>query len=79
VRFVPPRTRHDEGRPYYELHIAQTGEVETRPGNWHDLFNALAWVAFPRRKAAINGATRGDARGGRRGRGEAPQPRARTR
>src|SRR5690606_22316861 len=31
-----------------------TGEVETRPENWHDLFNALVWIAFPRAKAAIN-------------------------
>lgn len=54
VRFVPPRKQQGEGRPYYEMHIAQTGEVETRPGNWHDLFNALAWVAWPRAKAAIN-------------------------
>ena len=54
VRFVPPRTQHDEGRPCYEMHIAQTGEVETREENWHDLFNALAWVAFPKAKAAIN-------------------------
>lgn len=54
VRFVPPRTQRDEGRPCYEMHIAQTGEVETRAENWHDLFNALAWVAFPRAKAAIN-------------------------
>jgi hypothetical protein len=54
VRFVPPRTRRDEGRPCYELHIAETGEVETRRDNWHDLFNALAWIAFPRAKAAIN-------------------------
>ena len=30
------------------------GEVETRPENWHDLFNALAWIAFPQAKAAIN-------------------------
>lgn len=54
VRFVPPRTRSDAERPYYESHIALTGEVETRPGNWHDLFNALAWIAFPGAKAAIN-------------------------
>jgi hypothetical protein len=54
VRFVPPRTQRDEGRPYYEQHIAQSGEVETRPENWHDLFNALAWIAFPKAKAAIN-------------------------
>lgn len=54
LRFVPPRTQRDAGRPYYERHIARTGEVETRAGNWHDLFNALAWIAFPRAKAAIN-------------------------
>jgi len=36
------------------MHIAQTGEVETRPNNWHDLFNALVWIMFPRAKATIN-------------------------
>lgn len=54
VRFVPPRRQGDAGRPYYEMHIARTGEVETRPENWHDLFNALAWIAFPKAKATIN-------------------------
>lgn len=54
VRFVPPRGQRDGRRPSYELHIAESGEVETRPRNWHDLFNALAWVAFPKAKAAIN-------------------------
>ena len=28
--------------------------VETRPGNRHDLFNALAWLAFPLSKAGLN-------------------------
>jgi hypothetical protein len=54
VRFVEPRAHTDRERRYYELHIAATGEVETRPENWHDLFNALVWIAFPRAKAAIN-------------------------
>lgn len=54
IRFVAPRAQRDEGRPYYERHIAESGEVETRPENWHDLFNALAWVAFPKAKAVIN-------------------------
>lgn len=54
VRFVPPRPHQDRERRYYELHIFDTGEVETRPGNWHDLFNALVWIAFPKAKAAIN-------------------------
>jgi hypothetical protein len=54
LRFVPPRAPDIPERRYYELHIAQTGEVETRPGNAHDLFNALAWMAYPRAKAMIN-------------------------
>jgi hypothetical protein len=54
VRFVAP---DDTGvgaseRPY-EVHIAETGRVPTRE-NLHDLFNALAWLAFPRAKAALN-------------------------
>ena len=54
LRFVPPRGHTDRERRYYELHIADTGAVETRPENWHDLFNALAWIAFPKTKATIN-------------------------
>jgi hypothetical protein len=54
LRFVPPREAADEDRRYYERRIAQTGEVETRPQNWHDLFNALQWIAFPNAKARIN-------------------------
>ena len=54
VRFVPPRSQTDSERRYYELRIFETREVETRPGNWHDLFNALVWITFPRAKAAIN-------------------------
>jgi hypothetical protein len=54
IRFVPPRAQGEAGRPYYERRIAESGEVETRADNWHDLFNALAWIAWPRAKAAIN-------------------------
>jgi hypothetical protein len=54
LRFVPPRDHTDRERRYYELRIAQSGEVETRRENWHDLFNALVWIAFPRAKATIN-------------------------
>ncbi|MFC4161249.1 DUF3025 domain-containing protein [Chitinimonas lacunae] len=38
----------------YEERIWRTGRVATRPDNWHDAFNALAWLAFPRSKAALN-------------------------
>ncbi len=38
----------------YEERIYWLGEVETRPGNWHDFFNALTWLSFPHTKAALN-------------------------
>jgi len=40
-------------RPY-ESRVYETGEVPTRAESWHDLFNALAWLAFPRTKAMLN-------------------------
>lgn len=50
LRFVPPGT----GDAYYEVRVFETGCVQTRPENLHDLFNALAWLAFPATKALIN-------------------------
>ena len=38
----------------YEPRCYLKGEVPTREHNWHDLFNALVWLAFPLSKAAIN-------------------------
>jgi hypothetical protein len=40
--------------PYYEIRLFDSGCVQTRPDNRHDLFNALAWLAFPLTKARIN-------------------------
>ena len=50
MRFVPPRPSD----PYYEIDVFETGRVSTRPESRHDLFNALAWLAFPRTKARLN-------------------------
>lgn len=50
LRFVPPQ---DDGLGY-EARIAARGEVETRPDNWHDWFNGLVWLTFPRAKAALS-------------------------
>jgi hypothetical protein len=50
VRFAPPSASD----PYYEIALYETGRVATRPGNLHDWFNALAWLAFPATKARIN-------------------------
>lgn len=38
----------------YEPRCYLNGEVQTRENNWHDLFNALVWLTFPKAKAAIN-------------------------
>ena len=38
----------------YEVRIYRDGEVPTRSGNVHDLFNALVWLGFPRTKAQLN-------------------------
>lgn len=66
IRFVPPCASD----PYYEVHLYETGRVQTRPDSKHDLFNALAWLAFPRMKARINAmhAAEIPREGGRRGR-----------
>ena len=66
VRFVRP----SPADPYYEVHVHETGCVATRAENWHDLFNALIWLAYPRTKAKINAlhAKEIPLEGGRRGR-----------
>lgn len=38
----------------WERSIAATACVRLREGSWHDAFNALAWLAFPCTKAALN-------------------------
>jgi len=72
LRFVEA-TRAVSGEPY-EVGIARTGQVPTRcegPGARHDLYNALAWLRFPRIKSRLNAlqAARiaADGIGGRRG------------
>jgi len=55
LRFVPGADA-ERGlfEQQYEVRIHRDGEVPTRPDNFHDLFNALAWLAFPRTKALLN-------------------------
>ena len=66
IRFVPPASSD----PYYEIHLFETGQVQTRPGNKHDLFNALARLEFPKTKSRINAmhAAEIPREGGKRGR-----------
>ncbi|MFL6581327.1 MAG: DUF3025 domain-containing protein [Burkholderiales bacterium] len=53
VRFVPPQKANafDEA---FEPRTFLTGEVQVRPLDWHDVFNALVWMTFPTSKAVIN-------------------------
>lgn len=52
VRFVAPQA---DGLAY-ECRVWERGEVETRPDNWHDFFNALVWLSFPATKRAVTAA-----------------------
>ena len=55
IAFVPAAAvRADAFEAQYEIRIYREGAVPTRADSWHDLFNALAWIAFPRTKATIN-------------------------
>lgn len=39
---------------HYEARIAGSGRISTRPGSWHDAFNALIWSRWPQLKRALN-------------------------
>lgn len=51
LEFVPQEAK--TGEPY-EKRVYVYGKVLTRNRNWHDLYNALVWITFPKTKAAIN-------------------------
>ena len=38
----------------YERRIAERGEIQCRPNSWHDFFNAMTAITFPRTKRAVN-------------------------
>jgi len=50
LRFVAPQVDEEN----YELRTFRSGCVASRPGNLHDVFNGLAWLAFPKTKARLN-------------------------
>lgn len=54
LRFVPQENGKLAFEAQYEPRCYLKGEVPTREFNWHDLFNALIWLRFPKAKAAIN-------------------------
>jgi len=54
LRFVAQSVLQSDFAQKYEPRIYLRGEVQMRENNWHDLFNALVWLTFPRAKAALN-------------------------
>jgi hypothetical protein len=73
ARGLPLRVVASAGAPAlsYESRTFESGALEVREGEWHDLFNVLAWTAYPLTKAALNArhvkAAREDLEGGRPG------------
>jgi len=54
IRVAPQAASATQWEAGYEPRIYLTGELQTRSGNWHDLFNLLVWASFPLTKAALN-------------------------
>jgi hypothetical protein len=44
----------NETEQYYEQIISQQNIIPTRPDSWHDLFNGLIWLQFPKTKRLLN-------------------------
>ena len=54
LRIVPQGRKPNAFQEKYEPRIYLKGELQVRRDHWHDYFNALVWLAFPRAKAALN-------------------------
>ena len=54
LRFVAQAAKSGIPEGRYEARIYLKGEVQVRSENWHDLFNVLVWLTFPKSKAALN-------------------------
>ncbi|MEO8333021.1 MAG: DUF3025 domain-containing protein [Gallionella sp.] len=54
LRFVPQQSGKLPFEEQYEPRCYLRGDVPTRAYNWHDLFNALVWLTFPKTKAVLN-------------------------
>jgi hypothetical protein len=54
LRFVAEQSGKLSFEAQYEPRCYLTGEVQMRANNWHDLFNALVWLTFPKTKAILN-------------------------
>jgi len=51
---VPQADKPGSFEQHYAPRIYISGEIQTRSENWHDFFQLLTWIMFPRSKALIN-------------------------
>ncbi|MBX3184742.1 MAG: DUF3025 domain-containing protein [Polyangiaceae bacterium] len=54
VRFTPQDDARIRAAGGYDYYIKETGLVPSRPGSWHDLFNALMWRHYPALKRGVH-------------------------
>ncbi|MGD8789909.1 MAG: DUF3025 domain-containing protein [Burkholderiales bacterium] len=54
IHFVEQTGKATRFEDEFEPRTYLRGEVLVRRQSWHDLFNALVWMTFPRAKASIN-------------------------
>ena len=54
LRLVPPGRKPALLEERYEARLYLKGELQFREDDWHDYFNVLVWLAFPRAKMALN-------------------------
>lgn len=54
IKIVPQAGKPGHFSEHYAPRIYLSGEIQTRTHNWHDFFQFLSWLMFPRSKAVIN-------------------------
>ncbi len=54
LKIVAQDSRPQRFEEHYAPRVYMTGELQTRRENWHDFFQFLSWLMFPKAKAVIN-------------------------
>ncbi len=54
LKIVPQEARSQRFAEHYAPRAYLTGALQTRARSWHDFFQFLSWLIFPRTKAVIN-------------------------
>ena len=54
IKPVPQGGKPECNEEKYESRIYLAGELQTRDHNWHDFFNGLIWLQFPKTKTILN-------------------------